>query len=67
LLFFALIVVVVALSTVELGMNVESDVTEKAMGLIIMSRCHGFWSFGRRRLAISAAGRMKIAVIRIDQ
>ncbi|WP_221943568.1 MFS transporter [Rhizobium laguerreae] len=46
LLFFALIVVGVALSTVELGMNVEADVTEKATGLIIMSRCHGFWSFG---------------------
>ncbi|MEK1900029.1 MAG: MFS transporter, partial [Rhizobium sp.] len=34
LLFFALTIVGVALSTVELGMNVEADVTEKATGLI---------------------------------
>lgn len=46
LLFFSLMILGVALSTVELGMNVEADLTEKVTGLIIMSRSHGFWSLG---------------------
>lgn len=46
LLFVSLMILGVALSTVELGMNVEADLTEKVTGLIIMSRSHGFWSLG---------------------
>jgi MFS family permease len=62
LLFFALMIVGVALSTVELGMNVEADVTEKATGLIIMSRCHGFWSFGIMAGSLIGVGAIAIGL-----
>ncbi len=45
-LFFALMILGVTLSTLELGLNVEADRAEKTTGLMIMSRCHGFWSLG---------------------
>jgi MFS family permease len=45
-LFAALAIVGVALSTLELGLNVEADRAEKTTGSVIMSRCHGFWSLG---------------------
>jgi MFS family permease len=45
-LFFALMLLGVTLSTLELGLNVEADRAEKTTGLVIMSRCHGFWSLG---------------------
>ena len=62
LLFLALMIVGVALSTVELGMNVEADVTEKATGLIIMSRCHGFWSFGIMAGSLIGVGAIAIGL-----
>ncbi|KQV81644.1 MFS transporter [Rhizobium sp. Root1220] len=46
MLFVSLLVVGLALSTLELGLNVEADRAEKTTGLVIMSRCHGFWSLG---------------------
>ncbi|WP_160011973.1 MFS transporter [Rhizobium sp. 18055] len=46
MLFVALMIVGVALSTLELGLNVEADRAEKTTRLVIMSRCHGFWSLG---------------------
>ncbi len=62
LLFLALMIVGVALSTVELGMNVEADVTEKATGLIIMSRCHGFWSLGIMAGSLLGVGAIAIGL-----
>ncbi|MDE1995701.1 MAG: MFS transporter, partial [Rhizobiaceae bacterium] len=62
ILFFALMIVGVALSTVELGMNVEADVTEKATGLIIMSRCHGFWSLGIMAGSLIGVGAIAIGL-----
>lgn len=45
-LFIALALLGVAMSTLELGLNVEADRAEKDTGSIIMNRCHGFWSLG---------------------
>ncbi len=55
-LFAALAVVGVALSTLELGLNVEADRAEKITGLVIMSRCHGFWSLGIMAGSLIGAG-----------
>jgi MFS family permease len=58
-LFFALMLLGVTLSTLELGLNVEADRAEKTTGLVIMSRCHGFWSLGimvGSLLGVGAAG-----------
>jgi len=60
LLFFSLMILGVALSTVELGMNVEADLTEKVTGLIIMSRSHGFWSLGIMFGSLLGAGAIAI-------
>lgn len=46
MLFGALLILGVAISTLELGLNVRADETEKATGSVIMSTCHGFWSLG---------------------
>lgn len=46
MLFCLLALLGVALSTLELGLNVEADDIEKTAGVEIMSRCHGFWSLG---------------------
>ncbi|CAN7309944.1 MFS transporter [Rhizobium sp. LjRoot258] len=45
-LFIALTLLGIAMSTLELGLNVEADRAEKDTGSIIMNRCHGFWSLG---------------------
>jgi predicted MFS family arabinose efflux permease len=45
-LFVALAIVGAALTTLELGLNVEADAIEKHSGQLIMSTCHGFWSLG---------------------
>ena len=45
-LFAALGLVGVAMATLELGLNVTADAIEKRSGRLIMSTCHGFWSFG---------------------
>jgi MFS family permease len=45
-LFLALALAGLAMSTIELGMNIVADETEKRDGVVIMSRCHGFWSLG---------------------
>lgn len=46
LLFLALASAGLAMSTIELGMNIVADEIEKRDGVVIMSRCHGFWSLG---------------------
>lgn len=45
-LFLALALAGLAMSTIELAMNIVADETEKRDGVVIMSRCHGFWSLG---------------------
>ncbi|HEV7308046.1 MAG TPA: MFS transporter [Ensifer sp.] len=45
-LFVTLAIVGAALTTLELGLNVEADAIEKHSGQLIMSTCHGFWSLG---------------------
>jgi MFS family permease len=45
-LFLALALAGLAMSMIELGMNIVADETEKRNGVVIMSRCHGFWSLG---------------------
>jgi len=45
-LFLTLAIAGLAMSTIELGMNIVADETEKRDGVVIMSRCHGFWSLG---------------------
>lgn len=62
MLFVALLIVGVALSTLELGLNVEADRAEKTMGLVIMSRCHGFWSLGIMAGSLIGAGTMALQV-----
>lgn len=46
LLFVTLAIVGAALTTLELGLNIEADAIEKQSGRLIMSTCHGFWSLG---------------------
>jgi len=46
ILFAALMLVGSSLSFVELGLNVQADVVEKATGSVIMTTSHGFWSVG---------------------
>ena len=62
MLFVALMIVGVALSTLELGLNVEADRAEKTTGLVIMSRCHGFWSLGIMAGSLIGAGAMVLQV-----
>ena len=62
MLFVALMIVGVALSTLELGLNVEADRAEKTTGLVIMSRCHGFWSLGIMAGSLIGAGAMALQV-----
>lgn len=46
ILFVTLAIVGAALTTLELGLNIEADAIEKHSGQLIMSTCHGFWSLG---------------------
>ncbi len=45
-LFGALLLCGIAMSMIELGMNIVADEIEQRDKVPIMSRCHGFWSFG---------------------
>ena len=45
-LFIALMLAGSAISFVELGLNVEADLVEKATGKLIMNTSHGCWSLG---------------------
>jgi MFS family permease len=45
-LFITLGLVGIAVSTLELGLNVKADQIEKKTGSMIMSTCHGFWGLG---------------------
>jgi MFS family permease len=56
MLFGTLLLLGVALSTLELGLNVKADETEKATGSVIMSTCHGFWSLGMMAGSLFGAG-----------
>ena len=46
LLFLALMAAGSAISFVELGLNVQADLVEKASGRLIMNTSHGCWSLG---------------------
>ncbi|WP_233280518.1 MFS transporter [Devosia rhizoryzae] len=46
LLFVALMLAGSAISFVELGLNVQADLVEKASGKLIMNTAHGCWSLG---------------------
>jgi MFS family permease len=46
MLFGALLLCGVTMSMIELGMNIVADEIERRDGVAIMSRSHGFWSFG---------------------
>ena len=46
LLFVALMLAGSAISFVELGLNVQADLVEKAGGRLIMNTAHGCWSLG---------------------
>jgi predicted MFS family arabinose efflux permease len=61
-LFFALAVVGVVLSTLELGLNVEADKIEKAGTSLIMNTCHGFWSLGIMAGSLIGSGLAALAV-----
>jgi len=45
-LFGGLLLTGIAMSSLELGLNVIADETERATGATIMSKCHGCWSLG---------------------
>ena len=45
-LFGALLLIGIAMSSLELGLNITADEIEKASGKAIMSTCHGCWSLG---------------------
>ncbi|WP_306907340.1 MFS transporter [Rhizobium mesoamericanum] len=61
-LFIALALLGVAMSTLELGLNVEADRAEKDTGSIIMNRCHGFWSLGIMVGSLLGSGMVAAAV-----
>ncbi len=46
LLFAALLLVGIALSTMELSLNVAADQHEAATHRLVMQACHGFWALG---------------------
>ncbi|MCX5493966.1 MFS transporter [Kaistia dalseonensis] len=46
-LFLALMLIGIAVSALELGMNVAADAIERMEKRKIMSTCHGFWSLGQ--------------------
>ncbi|MGE0279322.1 MAG: MFS transporter [Rhizobiaceae bacterium] len=61
-LFFALAIVGVVLSTLELGLNVEADKIEKSGTALIMNTCHGFWSLGIMAGSLIGSGLAALAV-----
>lgn len=61
-LFFALAIVGVVLSTLELGLNVEADKIEKAGTTLIMNTCHGFWSLGIMAGSLIGSGLAALAI-----
>jgi len=46
MLFGALLLTGMAMSVLELGLNIEADEIERSSGRSIMSTCHGCWSLG---------------------
>ncbi len=61
MLFGALLLCGITMSMIELGMNIVADEIERRDSVAIMSRCHGFWSFGMMAgsligVALAAAG-----------
>ena len=55
-LFAGLMLVGMAISSLELGLNVAADEVEKSGGRAIMSTCHGFWSLGMMAGNMAGAG-----------
>jgi MFS family permease len=45
-LYFALLLLGISMSALELGLNVAADEVEKLTGKPVMSTCHGCWSLG---------------------
>lgn len=62
MLFAALAIVGIALSTLELGLNVEADKIEKSSGKLIMNTCHGFWSLGIMAGSLIGSGLAALAI-----
>lgn len=56
MLFATLLLCGIAMSLVELGMNVVADEIERSHRVAIMSRCHGCWSLGMALGSLTGAG-----------
>lgn len=56
MLFTTLVLCGMAMSLVELGMNVVADEIERSHRVAIMSRCHGCWSLGMAIGSLTGAG-----------
>jgi MFS family permease len=61
-LFGGLLLSGVAMSTLELGLNITADEVEKATGKAIMSTCHGCWSLGITTGSVLGAGFAALAL-----
>ena len=46
MLMFSLFIVGLNIALIEVAMNSKANVVQRDLGRRIMSRCHGFWSFG---------------------
>ncbi|HTN61015.1 MAG TPA: MFS transporter [Devosia sp.] len=62
-LFLCLMLAGGAISFVELGLNVQADIVEKATGSLIMSTSHGFWSLGIMTGSLIGSG---LAALRLE-
>jgi len=64
-LFLTLFVAGIAVGTIETAMNTEAARIEKASGVRLMSRCHGFWSLGTMFGALvgGALGQWHVSVL----
>ncbi|HZY68021.1 MAG TPA: MFS transporter, partial [Devosia sp.] len=62
MLFAALFLCGIAMSMIELGMNIVADEVERARGVNIMSRCHGFWSLGMTAGSLLSVGLASVGV-----
>lgn len=62
MLLLTLAIIGVALSTLELGLNVEADKIEKSSRSLIMNTCHGFWSLGIMAGSLMGSGLAALAI-----
>ncbi len=61
-LFAALALAGCLMALVELAQNLLADQLEKAIGRLIMSSCHGFWSLGTMGGSVLGAGLAGLAI-----